>query len=77
MNPRMETAHAEAINVAAAAAPTIADRVEAKVMPYLQRSNRGAAPRDRNSLYQPGEDLEERGGYAFPLEHSISDVEGW
>lgn len=59
------------INVASSLAPRTADRVMAKVMPYLQRSRDRAGPRGRNALYRPMDDLEETSDYPVTLRSSL------
>jgi short-subunit dehydrogenase len=51
-------------------APRITDKVMSTVMPYLQRTQEPAEP-GSGALYEPGDDLEERGGYALTLERSL------
>ena len=56
-------------------APRITDKVMGKIMPKLQRTDEALAGISKGSLYEPGDDLEERGGYDQTFEHSLySDV---
>ena len=59
------------IGMAAGLAPRMTDKAMAKLMPYLQRTDRPAGPRHRNNLYEPMDDLEERSDYPFPLMTSL------
>jgi short-subunit dehydrogenase len=52
------------------AAPWIADKVMGKLMPHLQRTDSPTGP-SKGALYEPGEDMNERGGYAWTLESSV------
>jgi short-subunit dehydrogenase len=52
-------------------APKISDKVMGKVMPYLQRTDKPLPGVRRGALYEPAEDLHERGGYAMTFEHSL------
>lgn len=58
------------INILSNLAPRAGDHIMARVMPYLQRSSEAAGPRERHSLYEPGEDLSERSDYPFTLKRS-------
>ena len=48
----------------------LADRVIARLMPWLQRLDEPPKPREQNNLYGPGEDLSERSDYAWAFKHS-------
>ncbi|MFU8815802.1 MAG: SDR family oxidoreductase [Pseudomonadales bacterium] len=50
--------------------PVLADRVIARVMPWLQQLDEPPKPIDENNLYGPGEDLSERSNYSWALKHS-------
>jgi hypothetical protein len=52
-------------------APKISDKVMGKVMPYLQRTDKPLPGARRGALYEPVEDLHERGGYAMTFEHDL------
>lgn len=59
------------IDLAAGFAPRTADKAMARLMPYLQRSSDPAAPRERNNLYEPMEDLQENSNYPYALKSSL------
>lgn len=44
--------------------PRMSDRIQERIMPYLQRTNEPSRPREENNLYQPAEDGHERSRYA-------------
>jgi short-subunit dehydrogenase len=52
-------------------APKISDMVMGKTMPYLQRTDKPVHGISHGALYEPGISLQERGGYAMTLEHSL------
>jgi short-subunit dehydrogenase len=51
--------------------PRVSDMIMSRVMPKLQRTQNSVEGTPKGSLYEPGEDLQERGGYAHTLEHSV------
>lgn len=51
-------------------APRISDKVMGPLMPWMQRT-RTPAEVTKGALYEPGDDLRERGGYASTFERSL------
>lgn len=51
--------------------PSLSDKLMAKTMPAMQRTDRPQRGVHKGSLYQHGEDMRERGGYSHTLEHSL------
>lgn len=51
--------------------PKLSDKIMGKIMPKLQRGDRPVEGTPKGALYEPGEDLRERGGYAVTQEHSL------
>ena len=60
----------KAITILGNLIPGFSDKVMGKVMPKLQRTNKPIDGVRKGSLYEPGEDLEERGGYDMTRERS-------
>lgn len=60
----------KAITILGNLMPGMADKVMGKVMPKLQRTDKPIKGIRKGSLYDPGEDLEERGGYEGTRERS-------
>lgn len=56
--------------------PGLSDRVMGKLMPKLQRTGQPQPGISKGSLHAPGEDLQERGGYAMTFERSLYSAAG-
>jgi short-subunit dehydrogenase len=56
--------------------PGVTDRVMDVIMPLAQETDEPEPGVRKGSLYEPGEDLQERGGYAMTLERSLYTAAG-
>jgi short-subunit dehydrogenase len=52
-------------------APGLSDKIMDKIMPKLQRKKEPVEGIVKGALYEPGEDLQERGGYKMTREQSL------
>lgn len=52
-------------------APRLVDKIMATLMPKLQQSDKPHPETSTRTLYQPGQNLRERGDYPLTLEHSL------
>lgn len=61
----------KAITMLGSLVPRLSDKIMGKIMPKLQRTDKPASRDPEGALYEPGEDLHERGGYHMTFEHSL------
>lgn len=52
-------------------APRLSDKVMELIMPRMQRTKRPLPGSSKGALFEPGEDLHERGGYEYTSERSL------